>query len=283
MARCGCSGTSCSCVIEGAGGVTVTGSGSVSNPYIVTGGGALTVVDGASVDLSLTGDGTLSSPYVLTAETTVGLEDLTDLDETGKAAGKVVAVNGAGTGYELQPPSTATPGAIVTTGALDGDGSGGDPLAILLDGGADSGLSQTGLGLKVIGSGPGSSYTPAWTGSSTDPAIGDGTLSGRYIHLMNLCFLSIDIIIGASTSRGSGVWSLGLPPGLDGFLGQRQVLQFAITTPTGGGSDGFAVIDGGSTLTMYLGGTSASRVAHNNPSSLPVGSHVTISGMYEVA
>ena len=35
MARCGCQG-SCSCVIQGASPITVTGNGSVQQPYIIT-------------------------------------------------------------------------------------------------------------------------------------------------------------------------------------------------------------------------------------------------------
>ena len=283
MARCGCSGTSCSCVVTGAGGISVTGSGSEANPYVVTGGGALQVVDGASVDLTLTGDGTSGSPFILTAEATVAVGDLTDMDETGKSTGKVIAVNAASDGYELITAPTATPGAISTTGALDGDGSGGAPLALLLDGGADSGLTQSGTGLKVIGSGPGLTYTPVWSGSSSNPAIGNGTLSARYIRLMNLCFLSIDVIFGSTTARGSGYWNFDLPPGCDALTGQQQTLQLAISTPTFAGSSGYALLNGGtSTVGLYIGGVTSSRVTHSNPSSIPVGSHLTITGFYEV-
>lgn len=33
---CGCSDDSCSCVIQGANGIVVSGAGTVDNPYVVT-------------------------------------------------------------------------------------------------------------------------------------------------------------------------------------------------------------------------------------------------------
>lgn len=282
MARCGCSGTSCSCLITGEGGISVTGSGSAANPYVITGGGALEVVDGLTVDLDLTGDGTIGSPYSLTAEASIAVGDLTDVDDTNKTAGKVLAVNGAATGYELITAPTAAPGAIVSVDALDGDGSGGSPLTLLLDGGLDSGLTQSASGLKVIGSGPGLTYTPTWYGSSVNPSIGNGTLTARFIPLMNLCFLSIDVTFGSTTARGSGYWNFELPPGCDAIAGQQQTLALAISTPTFAGSSGYVILNGGSsTIGLFIGGATSSRVTHSNPSSIPAGSHMTITGFYE--
>jgi hypothetical protein len=283
MARCGCSGTSCSCVVTGAGGVTVTGSGSEANPYVVTGGGALEVVDGTTVDLTLSGDGTIGSPFLLTAEASIAMGDITDFDDTSLAAGKVVAVNSGATGYELITAPTASPGVIVTTDALDGDGSVGSPLALLLDGGADSGLTQSSSGLKVIGSGPGIAYTPTWTASVSAPSVGDGTLLGRFIRMMNLCFLNIDLTIGASTGRGSGAWNFALPAGCDALSGVQQTIPLAITTPSGGGMSGHAILLGGtSTLNLYIGGATSTKITNSNPSSLPAGSRLSITGFYEV-
>jgi hypothetical protein len=38
MARCGCSGQSCSCLITGGAGVTVQGTGTADNPYVLMSG-----------------------------------------------------------------------------------------------------------------------------------------------------------------------------------------------------------------------------------------------------
>jgi hypothetical protein len=209
--------------------------------------------------------------------------DITVFDDTSKTAGKVVAVNSGATGYELITAPTASPGVVVTADALDGDGSVGSPLALLLDGGADSGLTQSPAGLKIIGSGPGIAYTPTWTASVSNPSVGDGTLLGRFVRMMNLCFLNIDLTIGASTGRGSGAWNFALPTGCDALTGVQQTIPLAITTPSGGGMSGHAILLGGTaTLNLYIGGATSSKITNSNPSSLPAGSRLSITGFYEV-
>lgn len=84
MARCGtCGSNSCACVIQAGTGITVTGAGTLANPYIVTatgGGGAgsiVTVGDTPTIDLSISGDGSVGTPYVITgALVTEGVQDL---------------------------------------------------------------------------------------------------------------------------------------------------------------------------------------------------------------
>lgn len=78
MAKCGCAGQTCSCVITAGRNVQVTGTGSSSNPFVVSATGtALEVADTDTIDLSLTGEGTAVSPLVLTADF-VGAIDFPD-------------------------------------------------------------------------------------------------------------------------------------------------------------------------------------------------------------
>lgn len=77
MARCGCSGTTCGCLIIAGPGITVSGGGTKVDPYIVTAssediGGLLTVDDTVSMNFSLLGSGTTGDPYVLSAVPTFG-------------------------------------------------------------------------------------------------------------------------------------------------------------------------------------------------------------------
>lgn len=60
---------------------------------------------------------------------------------------------------------------------------------------------------------PWTAYTPAWTGSVTNPAIVDGSLKGFYAGNGHLGILQISIDMGAGTTFGSGSYSFGLPPG----------------------------------------------------------------------
>lgn len=63
------------------------------------------------------------------------------------------------------------------------------------------------------GLGPWVDYTPAWT-ASTNPAIGNGTLLGRYKVVGKTVHLRIYMSAGSTTTFGSGDWSFGLPSGL---------------------------------------------------------------------
>lgn len=280
MARCGCSGTSCSCVVVGDGGITVTGSGSSANPYVVSGGGSFGVTDTPTLDLTLTGDGTLATPYLLQGAVTLGLGDLTDVDDTAKTAGKVLAVNAGATGYELVTAPTAAPGAITSTGGVDGDGSGGSPLTLLLDGGADSGLEQGAGGVKVIGAGPADTYSPIWTGSVSNPAVGNGTLDGRYVEFIHLVWLNIELIVGTTTARGTGVWSFTLP--VAPVVSRSQELSASVRLSTGEVYAGVAILDGGTTLDVYISTSArAEGVSNSVPTTLPAGSTLSITGTYE--
>lgn len=54
-------------------------------------------------------------------------------------------------------------------------------------------------------------YTPTWTGSVTNPVIGDGTLTGAYLQVGKTFHFRISITMGSTTTYGSGGWLLALP------------------------------------------------------------------------
>jgi hypothetical protein len=76
-----------------------------------------------------------------------------------------------------------------------------------------------------------SAWTPAWTATGTAPAIGNGTLSGRYVAVGKTVLLHFQWVAGSTTTYGTGNyrWSLPAasyahtaPTGLGGhFYGQR--------------------------------------------------------------
>ena len=55
------------------------------------------------------------------------------------------------------------------------------------------------------------SYTVSWTAESTNPAIGNGTLAGRYVQIGKTVICSIALIMGSTTTYGSGNWKFSLP------------------------------------------------------------------------
>ena len=56
-----------------------------------------------------------------------------------------------------------------------------------------------------------SSYTPTWTASTTNPVIGNGTLTGLYMKVGRVCHVHVEMTAGSTTTYGSGSWSFSLP------------------------------------------------------------------------
>lgn len=57
-------------------------------------------------------------------------------------------------------------------------------------------------------------YTPAWTASTTNPSIGNGVLTGRWRQTGEKTYeLQITIVVGSTTAIGSGQYALSLPAG----------------------------------------------------------------------
>ena len=65
-------------------------------------------------------------------------------------------------------------------------------------------------------------FTPTWTSSGTQPAIGNGTLSGRYFRIQKLVFVQMLLIAGSTTTFGTGIYFFALPinsrTGLYGYM-----------------------------------------------------------------
>ena len=56
-------------------------------------------------------------------------------------------------------------------------------------------------------------YTPIWTGATTNPAIGNGTLTGRWKRNGSNMDVQIHVLMGSTTSMGSNQWTFSLPTG----------------------------------------------------------------------
>lgn len=54
-------------------------------------------------------------------------------------------------------------------------------------------------------------YTPSWSTSGTAPTLGNGSLSGSYIQVGKFVAFFATLVIGTSTSIGTGTLNLGVP------------------------------------------------------------------------
>jgi hypothetical protein len=55
------------------------------------------------------------------------------------------------------------------------------------------------------------SYVPVWTASSSNPVINNGTIEGYYKLIGKTCFVRGNIVMGTTTTFGSGEWYVSMP------------------------------------------------------------------------
>ena len=74
------------------------------------------------------------------------------------------------------------------------------------------------------------SYTVSWTATTTNPSIGNGTLTGRYTQIGKTIMGNILLICGSTTTFGSGYWIFSLPKvsasSNTPYLGNFAILDF---------------------------------------------------------
>ncbi|MBD0707400.1 MULTISPECIES: hypothetical protein [unclassified Streptomyces] len=129
-------------------------------------------------------------------------------------------------------------------------------------------------------------YTPAWTAVTTNPNLGNGTLTGRYKKTGRLVHVQIDLTMGSTTTYGTGAWSLTLPVTAAAAAGSRIGSAQAL----GGASryQGQIVISPGAGGTAAFFPASAtvsnlSSVAGGVPFAWAAGNELRITGTYEAA
>ena len=54
-------------------------------------------------------------------------------------------------------------------------------------------------------------YTPTWTGATTNPALGNGTIVGAYMKVGKTVTVNILLKTGSTTTYGSGAWEFSIP------------------------------------------------------------------------
>ena len=120
--------------------------------------------------------------------------------------------------YKLKNAASVNPGHLHSPAGLSAviDTSAGDIANVAWIGGSAAagavGLAADAGHTHVLAApGAWTPYTPTWTGASTNPVIGNGTLSGRYMTIGKLCAFSVFLSAGSTTTFGSGTYSWALP------------------------------------------------------------------------
>lgn len=130
-------------------------------------------------------------------------------------------------------------------------------------------------------------YTPVWTGATANPAIGDGTIAGRYVLRGKLCRVSINVTMGAGTTYGTGAWSFSLPfPAASGVGVNWFGFAALFDTSTGQRSDrNVAVMQGATAVGQFVpqaDGSTATTITATVPFTWAAGDILAITAEYEV-
>ena len=110
-------------------------------------------------------------------------------------------------------------------------------------------------------------YTPTWTASTTNPTIGNGTITGEWWTIGNkFLHVVITITLGSTTTVGSGNYSIGLPAAGGTPAAGRKVLwgTFFDTSasnqyPIGG------LVNGTNTMALTNGGFPVANITAAAP------------------
>lgn len=139
--------------------------------------------------------------------------------------------------------------------------------------------------LKAVGD-PWTSYTPTWTAASVNPAIGDGTLTGKYVAAGKLIHFRIVITMGGTTTYGTGQWFLTLPVAPVGTLGRAQFVASFYDSGTADRTGVATWVAGSTRLDLHFlqtAGSAMAGVSATVPHTWATGDQLVVSGTYEAA
>lgn len=143
--------------------------------------------------------------------------------------------------------------------------------------------SSAAIDLSKLASAAWTSFTPVWTAATTNPVLGNGTITGRYIQIGKIVFYSIIVTAGSTTTFGTGTYALSLPVTA---LSQPNMTMGMGNVLDTGTSNYSAMAVQSTTTKINLALTSNASGAVWTPTApftLANGDKSLVSGMYEAA
>lgn len=135
-------------------------------------------------------------------------------------------------------------------------------------------------------------YTPTWTAQTTNPTLGNGSISGKYWRLWpNLVVAHVRLVFGSTTTVGSGGYRFSLPFAIHGSYPAPSDADLTSLIPCGKAViDDVSSADTSCTGVVVLGGSSHaniwseqagnSLVQHDNPVAWATGDEILFQAVY---
>lgn len=153
-------------------------------------------------------------------------------------------------------------------------------------------LSDDLVTLDNIASEAWTAYTPTLAAATSNPEIGNGTIEGRYQKIGLLVHVEILIVIGSTTTLGSGQWRVGLPvDAVDSGIYDENVSVGIFSLRDAGNRDFFgemrisSIVDASAALLYYhvVNGTTIDTGAMTGTAPVTLGNtdNIRISLTYE--
>ena len=73
-------------------------------------------------------------------------------------------------------------------------------------------------------------FTPTWTSTGTQPALGNGTLVGEWVRVQNLVMVTYNLTMGSTTTFGTGNYLFSLPTAASDDIDPYQMQGFGVVT-----------------------------------------------------
>lgn len=148
---------------------------------------------------------------------------------------------------------------------------------------ADTYTMYTGAAWLAVASGKTwTTFTPTWTGSVSNPVLGNGTCVGAYLQVGKTVRFKIVLTVGSTTTFGSGAYglSLAVAPN-DSFAAAAVYIDASASTRCSGS----AWLTSGSGVFRMLPPTDAASagISPTVPFTFATSDQILVSGIYETA
>lgn len=152
--------------------------------------------------------------------------------------------------------------------------------------GGSAGQVLTGVGTTLTWAGSYAAYTTTWAASGAAPAIGNGTLVGRYAQIGKHVHFTIQLTAGTTTTFGTGAYSFSLPATPAGPSVTVVGAAFAFDVSASSSNTAVVVLTGGN-INIHYPATWPSGVdtvyGQTTPWTWATSDTMNISGVYEAA